>query len=235
MRIAFFTAICERDNEWIDQYLKEADRLGFDFAIHFDKCSDETKNRLRSHPRFIGETRNDKESKIFSERDKQGALEILINKKYDIAINVDIDETWEKDAPAKFAALEKMEFDVINYRWINVWDKPEQIRMDGPFSGGHRTKIYNLRSKFQWIFHADTVNGAAGHLNGKRVYEDAKEVKYDLVSLHWGLMTKAHRDEHKERWDKIYGKYSGGKNPYGLWEWACDETIEPLIKPNIYL
>lgn len=234
MRIAFFTAICEGDAEWIDQYLKEIDRLGFDFAIHLDRCSEETMKRLISHPKCIGFTTN-KKGKEFSERDKQGVLDILIREKYEMAINADIDETWEKDAPRKFEEIYNMEFDVVDYRWLNVWDKPNQIRYDGPFGGGHRTKIYNLRSKFDWIFHADTVNGAAAHLHGTRVYEDAKTVKYDLVSLHWGLFLKRHRDEHKERWDRIYGKYTGGKNPYGLWEYACDEKITPQFIENIWL
>ncbi len=79
------------------------------------------------------------------------------------------------------------------------------------------------------------MNGAAGFFQGKRAYDDVKELRYDLVSLHWGLMTKRHRDEHRERWNKIYGEHSGGKNPYGLWDWVCDETITPTIKPNIYL
>lgn len=232
MKIGFFTSVCEEDKHWIPQYLKELERLEIAFAIHFDRCSDELKKLMREHPLCVASTEQNKLDHVFSEKDKQGVLNGLVDLDYDWAINVDIDETWEKDAPTKIQALEGMTADVVDYKWVCLWNKPDQIRTDGPLSSGHRTRIYNLRSEMRWIFYSDVINGAAAFdRHGQtRLRNETRQGKIDLVCIHWGMMTQEDRLFHKERWDRIYGHYSDRGNPYGFWDWALDEAIEPRIE-----
>lgn len=236
--IAGFTSVCEEDVGFLPRYLVEAERLQLPFVMHFDKCSQETKDLVSAHPMCIGTTSYDSDE-WFNELHKQEALDKVISLGYKWAINWDVDETFEKEARVKFDSLaERREDAVLDYKWVNLWEDEDHIRVDGPMAQGHRTRIYNLQHNYIWKFYNPKINGAAAfERNGRKTFL-RKEVgigKIDLVCLHWGMMTQAMRLAHKERWDKLYGKHTdNGKNPYGFWEWASDETITPVTAPNGY-
>lgn len=242
--IGFFTSVCEEDAVWIPQYLAEIDRLNFDFTINFDKCSEQTKELIKRNRHCVGFTLNDDKDKKFSELDKQGVLDLLIEKGYDWALNVDIDETWEKNAPEKFKVLDTATFDVGDYKWVNLWGDKHHIRTDGPCASGHRSRIYNLHSPWEWRFYSEVINGASAWIKEKKEWRRRLECdlqKIDLTCLHWGLMTEEMRVSHKKRWDAIYGSYSnnvneyGSRNPYGFWDWCLDPNITPRIEEHDYL
>lgn len=218
--IGVYTSVCEEDKDWIPQYLKEVERLGFPFAIHLDRCSVDTKHLFTSHPLCIGATFNKKDE--FSEQHKQGVFNIIASK-CTWALAWDVDETWEVDAPRKFADLP--DADYMDAVWVNLWDDEDHIRVDGPFSRGHRIKLYNVE-KYQWKFDHPITNGA------KHVHpgEEPRLAKMDLTCIHWGMMTKAMRKFHKDRWDRIYTSHVGA-NPYGFWSYALDPQYEPNVVP----
>jgi hypothetical protein len=237
MSIGVFTNLCEEDAGYATQFLAEIERLGFPYAIHFDRCSAETKERLGSHPLCIGRSYQENAAVEYTEQHKQACMDIVQHsEKFDWALHWDIDETWEKDAPAKMAAIDKLQdVDLIDLAWRNLWGDPQHIRMDGGFGTGHRVKFYNLRNGRQWKFdHPITygckmVDYAGNVLNGVGVCQQS-----DLVCLHWGFMTQELREFHRTRWNRIYGK-AVGANPYGFWNFACDESITPIVVENPYL
>lgn len=214
MTIGVYTAICEEDKQWFNQYLKEIERLDLQFVIHFDKCSEETKELFKNHPNYFGST--EKESGEFSEMDKQKMFNLLQGH-FDWGLAWDVDETWEIDAREKLKNIP--EADYIDCRWVNLWNDPQHIRTDGPFQGGHRVKLYRLNRK--WNFTHPIVNGAK-HGSGS----EPVEAKWDLTCIHWGMMTKELRELHKARWDRIYTSHVGN-NPYGFWAYALDEETYP--------
>lgn len=237
MSICVYTAVCEADMRWIPQYLTEIERLGFKFAVHFDKCERKTKLSMQNHRLCIGTTALDARGE-FTERDKQGVLDIVQNNHFDWAMPMDIDETWERGALAKLQVLQTSNLDYIMLPWVNLWGDARHVRTDGPFKT-LREKMYNMRSGV-WRFLSTIVNGAILMTNngrGKLVRKDDSTVwQGDCTCLHWGLMTKELRVEHKARWDRIYEKATkGGGNPYGIWDYALDETKEPRLEENVYL
>lgn len=235
MSVAAYTSVCEADARWVEQYLTEIERMGTPFAIHLDKCGHDLRRRLISHSMCIGNT--SESSLPFNEKHKQGILDIVADKGYDWAMPWDIDETWDKNAPATLRELEKTTADYLMLGWVNLWDNPQTLRIDGPFKN-LREKLYNLRSgPFKYL--STIVNGPK--LMHRQRYERRTDVicarRWEMVCLHWGFLTRELREEHKQRWDAIYAEpICGGKNPYGIWDWALNEKdYPPRLCPNEYL
>jgi len=238
--ITAYTSICEEDAYWIPQYLAEIERLCIPFAIHFDRCTVETKRKLEHHRYCIGKTEQNLPMKWFNEMHKQGIFDTVQKSGVSWAVAWDIDETWEKDAPAKLRLVEQSTADYITCKWVNLWNDPQHIRIDGSFGQGHRVKFYNLRSG-RWYFDNAITNGAKLlDAKGEVIVEEftgqkIKLERLDLVCLHWGMMTLQLRIEHKDRWDRIYGR-AVGTNPYGFWDMALNEVdYPPKIEENPYL
>lgn len=234
VRCCAFTAICEEDSFWVDQYLAEVERLNVPFAVHLDRCGDSTIKALTSHPFCVGSTRADVSGREFNETHKQGVMDVVqCSRSFDWALAWDIDETFAPNASEEMERATSLMVDCINVKWVNLWGDHSHIRVDGPFSGGHRCKLYNLHSG-RWAFTNKVVNGPKLFRRGSEVR--GREVRHhDLVCLHWGMMTRDLREQHKERWDRIYEK-AVGKNPYGFWDYALNETdYPPEIIPNPYV
>jgi hypothetical protein len=234
--VCAFTSICQEDDVWIDLYLSEIERLDLPFAIHFDRCSKETKERL-THPLRVGWTAQDDPNIEFTEQHKQSVLNVVARhrRKFDWALAWDVDEAWEKDAPRKLKAI-RSDADYLLCRWVNLWGDDRHIRVDGPFCNSKRVKFYSLRHRntLRWRFDHPITNGAKlCNLGDMPVRTDQGEL--DLVCLHRGLMTRELRLQHKERWDRIYST-AVGENPYGIWKLACDEeNYPPAVERNPYL
>jgi hypothetical protein len=215
--ICAFTSICEEDKVWIPQYLAEVDRLQMPFVIHFDRCSRATKIRL-------------------TEQHKQNAFDIAVSLGFKWAMAWDCDETYERDAVAKIQQICALDADYVDIIWHNLWDNPAYIRTDGPFSSGHRVKFYNLRKRWRFT-HSITngpkiVNEKGTPISGNPQSERA--TRFPLVCLHWGMLTRELRLQHKARWDRIYTA-AVGNNPYGFWEYSCDEkTYPPVLEKHDY-
>lgn len=223
-----FTSVCEEDAVWIPQYLEEVDRLGIDFAVHFDRCSGPTKASMESHPRCVGSTKQDDPSIEFDETHKQKVFDLVAGERYKWAMAWDVDETYARNAPGILRELVASDYQLIDIKWVNLWGDPKHIRVDGAFAAGHRVKFYNL-STGQFLFNHPTVNGGklvGGHCETTR--------RHDFVCLHWGMMTEEIRVQHKERWDRIYTK-AVGANPYGFWNYALSPDYPPTVVENPYL
>ena len=220
--IGVYTSVCEEDAMWVEQYLDEIERLRLPFAIHLDRCDTWTKDKLRRHRLCIGATVQQDFYTEFNETHKQGAFDIVVGAGFKWAMAWDIDETYERDAPRKLEEISKLDVDHVDVRWLNLLDDHRHIRIDPPFDSGHRVKFYRL-GKIDWRFAHKITNGPKP-ISG----EEPHLGRYDLVCLHWGMMTKGLRLLHKERWDRIYTK-AVGKNPYGFWKMACDEENHPAV------
>jgi hypothetical protein len=231
MTIAVYSSICEEDACWIDQYLAEVSRLGLRFAINLDRCSIATGARLIAHHRCLGHVFQSDPAIEFNEMHKQKAFDIVVRAGFKWAMAWDVDETYERDAPRKLAEIDAMDADYIDTPWHNLWNDPRYVRIDGPFASGHRVKFYNLKRR-QWRFTHMITNGPKIVDEKGDPLADCKNpvrersTRYDLNCLHWGMLTREMRLQHKERWDRIYSK-AVGSNPYGFWNYACDEIAYP--------
>lgn len=231
------TSICEEDACWIDQYLAEVKRLDVSFVVNFDRCTALTKRKLGGHPNFAGSLSQDDPAIEFDETHKQGILDFAKQIGFAWALAWDIDETWAKNAPGHFDTAINAGADYVNCKWVNTWNSAGLIRTDGPFSSGHRDKLYSLRAG-RWIYTNRVVNGPKLHLPNRqrKIPMAGNELKYrDLVCIHWGMMTRELREQHKARWDRIYSA-AVGNNPYGFWQYALDEeTYPPVTAENTYV
>lgn len=229
--VCYFTAVCEADAEHVDRYIADAQRLGIPFCIHFDRCSPVLKERFRKSFLLVGETSQDLPEVEFNEQHKQPVLDLVCLQKFDWACAMDIDETWEREVRPKIETILDSDYDLVDVKWLNLWDSPKTIRVDPPFGEGHRVKFLNLRRRHQWHFDHPITNGVKSrNLPGQA----AVTRKHNLVCLHWGILTRELRLEHKARWDRIYTK-AVGANPYGFWQGICDETWKPRLEEHDYL
>lgn len=236
MSVCVFTAVCEEDAHWIPQYLKEIERLQLPFVMHYDRCSSNTTKQVSLHPLCVGVSA--KASGEFRETDKQEPFDRLVSlNRYKWAMAWDIDETYERDTQRKLQEIIQLDVPYVDVHWVNLWEDQDHIRIDGPFSCGHRVKFYNLN--YRWKFtHAIT--------NGPKMVDEQGAViagspsrdrfwRYDLTCIHWGMMTEELRLFHKERWDRIYSTaLKGDPNPYGFWNHALDKSITPITVKHSY-
>lgn len=241
MSLCIFTSVCEEDAHWVYQFLGEMTRLSLPFAIHFDRCSNEIKTEVWRNHLLVGCTYQDDQRFEFNELAKQPVLDLVASNGFDWAFAMDVDETFERDAEAKIRDMQiagqVVRADLIDVHWRTLWGSEHFHRIDSPFDVGHRTKgIYLRRPGVRWEFYHPVINGPrAIDMRGVPLPEnEVKTVRFDLNILHWGMMTEELREEHRERWDRIYSK-AVGNNPYGFWNLACDKSIVPALAPNPYL
>lgn len=222
--ICAFTSVCEEDRVWIPQYLKEIERLNLDFCIHLDRCSRETEKLLESHPlcRAVTEQRNPDIE--FDETHKQRIFDALISlQRYEWAMPWDIDETWEEPFWEKVKGLDVETMACVDVPWLNLWNSDNIVRIDGPFGNGHRIKFYNLTKDLQWAWKSRVVNGPKAKVHVEQSY-------LPVICIHHGMKTRKLREEHKERWDRIYTTANrGDPNPYGFWDYSLNEKDYPPI------
>ena len=230
--VCAFTSICEEDACWIPQYLAEAERLELPFVVLLDRCSGIGKiyDSLVNHRLCVDWDERLPSDGEFTEQAKQTILDRVVKLKYDWAMAWDIDETYVFKDLSFLPSFES--YHHVNIRWLNLWDDIRHIRVDAMFGCGHRDKFYNLRVG-QWKYLSPVVNGPNLHQNGVAVGRRANELKrHDLVCLHHGMMTRELRQQHKDRWDRIYTK-AVGKNPYGFWSYALDEETYPATVKSL--
>lgn len=210
---AAFIEVCEEDAHHLPVCLAEVTRLGMPFGIHFDRCTDETKALVRSHPLLVAEHSN--EDREYDETHKQGVFDKLSkHNRFKWLVHWNVDEIWEKDAPKKLLEIAQRDEHYLYCRWINTWGDMRHIRTDGPFNTP-RVKFYNVSNNRWWFAHK-IIHGAK--MMDRGMVADEKKIKFahvDLVCLHHGLMTRALREQHKERWDRIYNKATNGDGKIG--------------------
>ena len=235
--VVVYTSVCEDDRRWVPQYLAEMERLGTPFIVNFDRCGDSTKRQMLKNWCCVGSTSQDDWSIEFEEGAKQPLLNMAVKLGYTWGMPLDIDETLEKSAPDKLPTILASQADFMSCIWVNLWNDPQHVRVDGGFFRAKREKFYRLGSHV-WRYTTAVVNGPKAMCRKTgRILEpgEASHVQTDLVCLHWGLMTEELRREHKARWDRIYTAAVGG-NPYGFWDWCLDSANHPAtVERNPYL
>lgn len=232
MKIGVFTPFCEEDAHYADQWLAEVERLGFPFAVHFDRCSSATKCLFIEHELCVGWTEMDDPATEYTEKHKQGAMDILMDRGFDWALHWDADETWEESAPTKFAELGGMaDKDLVRVQWVNLWGDKDHVRIDTLFASSWRVKVYNLQNGRRWIFDHPITYGCKLSRGGKALDGVGTADRLDLRCLHHGLMTRELREMHKARWDRILTK-AVGNVPLRFWEYCLmEEQYPPTVVP----
>lgn len=242
--VCAFTSLCREDIGWCRQYLNEAERLGVWFSLHLDRvdpCEPAVKEMLTNRL-CLGYTKQQNQSIEFTEQHKQGVFDAAAECGFDWLMAWDIDETFEREAPIKLAALRDHidHYDILQVRWANLWDDVFHVRTDGPFTDSFRVKFYNVSERIKsagirWVFDHPITNGARMTKNGKPCQKDDINIlNTGIACLHHGLMTRSLRLLHKNRWDRIYTK-AVGANPYRIWQFALDEeTYPPKVERHGY-
>src|SRR5579872_6884059 len=210
------TPVCEYDAQWVDRYLAEVKRLCTPFAVFFDRCSSELKRRMQSHPLYIGCVEQDDQKVEYGEHFRSSLLPLVHGAR--LALVWDIDETWCAGARELMERMLEQPYDSYRVHWLNFWGDFDHVRMDNP-SNPFRVKALRLDTGVSWWWHhphVATPRGADARIG------DATDVK----CYNAGLMTPKLRQEHKARWDRVYGAHVG-TNPYGYWDYILDEAKHP--------
>lgn len=218
--VCVFTSVCEEDGYWIPQYLTETERLGLCFAMHLDHCHEDTKQLVKRHPNCIGTTEENSPYRPFDETHKQAVHDLVRHAGFKWSMAWDIDETYETDAGAKIdELLTNLEPDVTTLvtSFLTLWGDWKHIRTDPPLGSGWRSKFNRLDVQLRFLHR--NVNGPT-RVNDRGEKLPYREVKTDLVCLHWGMISHELRVLHKQRWERVYGSH----HSYGIWKASLDET-----------
>lgn len=221
MKIGMFVATCDADWQWVAQFKKEALRLGFPVAWYGDNLSEEHLKEIQDFELTVGVF--DGKDK-FSEKSKGHAMRILKRAGFDWGIQMDIDETFERDAKEKIEKGLNDEYHQMSCRMITVYEDNGLYRRTDPYflNGGEsrRARFYNF--KYDWNYVDVFTNGA--YLCGG---ETARIGELEVHSVHWGYKSLDLRKEHGEKWDRVY-KEAGGRNPYDTYSYLVD--IKPTVE-----
>lgn len=222
-KIGAVTPMCMEDERWLPQYLAEVERLQMPFAVHFDKCPMAFRRQVGEHPLCVGWTLN--HSGHYCERFRAGPLKQLEANGFNAAVFMDFDETFE---PAFGHKLRKLCLDTSWQRarvyWYNIHEKPDTIRIDNP-SNPHRLKIFRLNAGVTWDFRGIVVDPYS-------TPKDVLTASTNLVSFNWGLMNDELRQQHHDRWDRLYAQ-EAGKNPYSFWQYLIDNLATTASKETV--
>lgn len=233
MKICIFSRVVDEDKGWLPQYMAEITRLGLPFFMHFDRCFAVTKSEVTAHPLCVGYVSQDNNNREYEETDQQRLMDQIWRKGYDWAISLDIDEIFEKDAIwkiPKYLGEADPGIDLFRIKCVTLWEDEKHARIDGVFGGRIIERIYRLRPENQWVYTEKVQVGpylySRGYGTGK---VQGRVEAMDLNFLHYGMITKEIRQMHNDRWNRIYGRFTNGVNPYKIWKHALDETITPTI------
>ena len=214
-KIGFAIPICEQDKDYLQIILPEIKRMGGDVSWLANDCSEETIKQLKDFERTVS---IDIKDGSFNNCMRNYPMEALKKKGYEWCIQMDMDETWESDAPGKLRRILKDQ-KLIQVRMGHVWEKNSEKYITTDWAS-IRDRIYNL--KYEW-YYMDRVVAGAKTLDDK--YEPTLE---NIWMIHWGYSTQEKRLKHKARWDANHG-HSAGKNPYGQWKTITQEGYEPKL------
>jgi hypothetical protein len=214
MRIGIFLAVCKEDWEWVKQFKKQAEILGYDVAWFADKLNPDQLLELTlwKNTVFV----HDNQTQVFSERSKEYPYRYFKENGYDWAIQMDVDETWQEGAKELIeqALEENPDGFVADCPMVTVFKGDVlQQRVDEYFTTGtesSRWRIYNL--KYEWHWNNHITCGAYVYINGVS-NNTFKAFPCKAHSVHWGYWTHELMGKHKEKWDKVYTRVHGF-NPY---------------------
>jgi hypothetical protein len=213
MKIGIFVCVCERDMEWMPQFMKQAEILDYKVAWFADKLSFSSLVKLEQWPN----THYIYENKVgtFSEQSKEIAFRGL--KGFDWAIQMDIDETWQDGAKELIekALTENPDGYIAECPMITVFKEGETLyrRIDEYFKNGTESKrwrIYNL--KYEWHWNDPITCGGYVYINGRST-NTFTAFPCEAESVHWGYWTHELMEKHKAKWEDVYVK-AFGRNPY---------------------
>ncbi|MCL5667336.1 MAG: hypothetical protein M1383_06225 [Patescibacteria group bacterium] len=148
MKIGIFTAICDRDFNWVPQFMKQAEILQYPVAWYADRLLPENLVVLKNWKLTVGIVEGKDQ---FSEKSKEKAFNLLTG--FDWAIQMDIDETWQDGAKE---IIEKTLAENPGHQgycpMITVARRDDKLyrRMDDYFLKGKesgRERIYNLQEE----------------------------------------------------------------------------------------
>lgn len=227
MKVGALFSVFDGDRKHFDRFLAELSRLRLPFAVNFDHCSRETKNRFQSHPMYLCGHEDDDQKSYFDESFRQRPLEMLHRQGFDWALSLDVDETLERSAPEKIKILATtVDAEVICCPVLDLWGDERNYRVDGTFASSRREKMFRLNST------AGTFEYYHPTTHAPKVLKPNREVKVhfsDLRVLHWGIMNMEDVHEHTTRWNTIYIR-KVGKQPYGFYAYLNDPNTVPVLK-----
>lgn len=234
--ICAFTSVCLEDERWVGQYVSEAERLDLPFVVLLDRCPSLFSEFFRSK-RCVDILIRPEDSPEFDETCKQPLIERVRGLGFEWAMGWDVDETYEPRARERLDEIDDSGYDYVQCTWVNLWGDDRHLRVDGPFAFCPRYKFYRLSPRdssdmYGWRFGHKITNGAK---HTTRI--ELKTWRSPLVCIHHGMKTRELREQHKERWDRIYSTaLRGDPNPYKFWAYALDEENHPpVIVDNPYV
>lgn len=226
MSVCAFTCVCQEDVRWLPGYVAEAERMGMEFVLLYDRMKpEETANHQLCRGVLTRETGE------FNEQAKQPLMDLVKALGYDWAFAWDVDEVYAENAMNVIWLLEAWkDTDCFDTRWLNAWGDRDHIRVDERYAIGHRVKLYNMTGGRTWVFDHPITNGPK--LQGRA---GTIGQAMDLVCIHLGMMTGELRRMHKERWDRIYSTaLRGDPNPYGFWKWMIETEDQAVAIKHGY-
>lgn len=228
LKLAITFSTFDGDAKHFSRFLDELARLAFPFYVNFDHCSPATKRLFMSHPNYAGGYENDDKQSFFDESHRQFALN-LVQKSgaFDWVLQMDVDETLERDAPRLIREAMRLNADVIGCPVLDLWGDGKHYRVDGSFQSSHREKMFNLRTAEKLYYYHPTSH-APRHV--PRIGKDPVVVRgYPLRVIHWGILDMTDVKEHTERWTTIYTRAVGGV-PYKFYEYLNDPATVVEVK-----
>ena len=196
------------ESRWIEKSLEQTSKICQEIVI-LDDCS--TDNTVEICKKFsnVVEIHERKEQLPLDEvRDRNIVLELALKLNPDYILIIDGDEVLmnnSKEILYEELSVLYPEAKIVHLQVLDVWDKPNQIRVDGIYGKGWGPRLLKIDKTFQHLRYISTDYPGNIHCNNKFIQQIEENYMYysNVKILHFSNFDQKIRQEKFEYYNKI--------------------------------
>ncbi len=152
---------CKNEGRWIESAVASLFPLCDEVLLLDDGSTDDTRELAAKAGALVFPTPFEG---LDESRDKDHLLALALQRKADWCFFLDGDEILEPGSAETIRALTAGPYDSYTFRFVYLWDRPDQQRVDGVYANMWRQSMFRLkpgqrfmRTKFGGNFHCGSV------------------------------------------------------------------------------
>ena len=181
----------KNEARWLAGVLRSIQPVCDAVYVFDDHSTDETPAVARAEGAWVWHSPFDG---LDEARDKDWMLDRAKDINPDWVLMVDGDEVLSADSiPAVRAAVKRTNTARYSFRILYLWDRPDQIRVDGVYREFRRTSMFRVAGQPQSISFARTSHGGNFHCKSHPQGLIGAGLELDAKLLHYGYMLREDR------------------------------------------
>ena len=193
--------------EQIDSFLNQS-YLPHEIIISDDCSTDNTVEICKKFPNVVEIHERKEQLPLDEVRDRNIVLELALKRNPDYILIIDGDEVLmnnSKEILYEELSVLYPEAKIVHLQILDVWDKPNQIRIDGLYGKGWGPRLLKIDKTFQHLRYIPTEYPGNLHCSNKFIEQIEENYMYysNVKILHFSNFDQKIRQEKFEYYNKI--------------------------------